>query len=529
VKTAANGEPVVPRGFRGGAVEALLVAAWMAPLLLPLGLVEFTIVAHSWLSSLEADPERSLITLATDARARAGLTTAMAALGGSSSGLLIAALMGLAWLAWARHRGMLARHVRLTRQQGPRVNVLVALLCGGCSCMAIEWSAFGVRNLTDTVTALRPTAPLSLMLLMVSQSLGFVGCGACLGATLVAARLAHDRQARRGALIVVAALGVIFAGTHGAIAGALMRRFDVREPLSSAAGEHPMKPTAVVVLARDRAWIRQVAGGVQQVGYDGDAARDVDAFLARRDGWTLLADAAEKYVIGERLLALDPDGARATGLRCVERRATWRTSYGLLVSLVSSAPAEPARDALEHLEGPTLARGPLATHLLAAAWARQGNVERARLTLADLRARGGEDFLLAQRSGRSLLVSQLLSGRIQGTLLIDGEPHQGRIGVLRTTDLFDIPSIGEGLISDGWLLRLEKGTRCDAAGRFSFEGLPDGEHALLVLIPGEGRREARVTGLARLELSQAVPSVDAGIVAVSLGAPSSSKAGSGGG
>jgi hypothetical protein len=306
-------------------------------------------------------------------------------------------------------------------------------------------------------------------------------------------------------LLAFVALGVAGQWT---LRRALTVRFDVRRPLGDACGRGDVGRAVVAVLARDRAWMLPVRTGIGDVPFTAEAARRAEDLLARRGGWSMLAADAERLAIGERLMRLDPDGARAAALRAVLQHGTM--ARALLVSLGSAAPDAEASRVLGALEtAPGLSLGRDALYLLAHAHARLGDAAGARDTLGRLKSRDGIAWIQQRRNAVPLVLTRFAAGRVTGRILVDGTPHAGRVAVVSTRDLFSFPKAG-GDVPVTWLLRLVTAADCAPDGRFALTGLPEDEMALVVLL--EGRIVGETTPLPALRVGPDEPEVDAGTI-----------------
>ena len=503
------------RGFR----EALGAAAWTAPLLAPLGVLQALLVAAPWLSSIEAMRQDVLLSSSADWRTREALETALSVLHGLPGAAAIAVVLTAGWLVALRLRGPLrstppwSLHETSHRAHALR---LLAGLAGAAGCLVVRPTGTRLDLLVDSITSLRPTGAASLALLAASQVLALAAVGAILGATLALARAALDPARRAGALAALVAIVALTAGTQAASRAWIAERFDAGRSLAQAIGSsEPPRPIVLLVLARDRAFILPMRDGVAGVRFSREAAERAQLLLARRRGWTTLAVPLEAYAIGERLVAMDPEGARARALDGLLRLAQPATGHALLVALGSAAPSAETRRVVGAIQSaPSLHAGPQALLLMAQAHAQAGDRTSAERMLARIRA-GSEALLIASRVGAPVVLNAFVSGRVSGTVIVDGRPHRGRVGLVATRDLFTLPDESDVPIT--WLLRLVAAGETDESGRFELGGLPQGEMALVLLVPTtRDDALAAATPLPRIELGPSQPTVELGRVDVAI-------------
>ena len=516
------------RAFAQGVAIALRHAAWTAPLLAPLGVLQALLVATPWLSSLEAARQDVLISSAADFRTRELLETALDVVHGPLGAGAIALVLMAGWLVAMRLRGPLRStppwmlHEKSHRAHALR---LLGLLAAAAGCLAIHPGATRLNLLVDGVTFLRPTGSASLALLAASQVAGLVAIGAILGAGLAAARVALHPARQAGALAglaaIVATIALLQAGVHARLAA----RFDVGVTPARALGasEEP-RPVVLLALARDRSWIVPMRDGLAGVRFTRETAARAEDLLRRRRGWTTLSAQLEPFVVGERLLALDPDTARARALDSLLRLAQSVNGHALLVALGSAAPSEQARRILGTIESDSsLHVGPQARLLIAQAHAQAGDRAGAESALAAVRA-GSEQVLIDARAGAPIVLTTFMGGRVSGTILLDGLAPPTRAGLVATKDLFSLPDASE--VSVTWLLRLVAAAGVDASGRFEIGGLPEGEMALVLVVPTA--RDVVLTAetpLPRIEVSAARPSIDLGTIRLAVTSRRNGKSG----
>lgn len=506
-------------GRLAGARLALRHAAWVAPLLLPLGILQALLLIAPWLGSVQAISIDQGAAPLTDWLWHERVELVLALAGGIPGAALLATAAIVAWLLvlrrqgpwresppWALHGG--SHHLHALR--------LASVLAGATAYLVLTAPSRALDRLIDAVTSLRPTAPQSLALLLVSQVLPLLALGAVLGATVALARIAHVARLRAGCLAVLAGLALAGAASQLAAARFVSSRFDVGLSLADATGASAsLEPRLLVALARDRAYPVPMLDGLAGARFSAEAASRAQALLDARRGWSLLSADAERFVIGERLLALDPEGARQRALDCVLRPGQPATALALLRALGSAAPSPGTRRQVDALETSELLHlGPQATLLIARAHAQAGDRQRAESALARLRS-GGEDAIVRSRAGVIIVHNRFTRGSIRGRLLLDGMPHRGRIGLMSIADVFSLPP-NDMDVNVTWLLRLTAATPCDAEGAFAFEGLPEGEHALVLLLPDLRQVLPPAGGLPRLEVSPQQPQLDLGIIDLGL-------------
>lgn len=503
-------------GIRLGARHAMRLAALFAPSLLPLLPLAVSLLTLPWLDSIEAGVEREFLSLEIDAAARDGLAAITSAFGGPIGLGVIGALLCSLWLAALRSwkawsprgiaRALLARF-------GTRPPVLFAVLAtAAVSTAGIQWAAGRLGRWVDLATAVRPMGSPSLLTIVASQAITLLALGACAGATVAALEVARMPRARLGAAGILLTLGALGMSIELAATAWLAHRCDLRRSLQSVLAPSGEPGRAVVVVAaRDRSWRLPMIAGISRVPFDEEHAARAEALLEARSGWTRLAPDLEAYVLGERLMALDPGAAQASALRAVARRGTAATGYHLLASLGTTHPSDASRQILETVTtAPWLRRGPLALHLLSAAACAQGDRAAAESALARLRGMGAAPGRAQSQGALSLVLSDFTDGRVHGRILLDGAPLRGRIGLVAVQDLFELPPAGEP-VPFTWLLRLGAAVDPGADGTFAFEHVIPGEHAL-VLVERDGpvafpelppiapTRDARAIDLGTIEL-----------------------------
>lgn len=508
VSTRAPGAGGAASGMR----LALNHAAWFAPLLAPLALLQSLLLMLPWLDSLEATSQHAAIAAASDWRGQQYLSSAASILGGIPGASAICLLAVAAWLVILR-AGPLAStppwslHETSHRRHALR---LAAGLAGALACLVLDAPADRLEIVMDSVTSLRPTLPASILLVLMAQLLPVLAFGAILGATLALARVAHLPRVRLGSLAVLAATALLASGLQAAAVPVLSGRFDSGVSLASALGstETP-RPALLLALARDRAWPVAMSDGIAGVRFSQEAAARAEALLARRAGWSFLARDAERFLVGERLLAMDPQGARERALRSSLLTGRASMSLALLRSLGSTAASPEARRLIDEVEtSREFHLGPQGHLLLGQAHARAGDEQRAMAALARLRS-GGERSIADRRVGVPIRLTRFSRGSVSGRILINDQPHANRVGLVATGDLFSLPDEGSD-VAVTWLLRLVAAAPADADGRFRFEGLPEDEMALVVLLPEALAVTAPAAALPRIEVNADNPHVDLG-------------------
>jgi hypothetical protein len=513
---------VAPRlPARQGARETLRHAAWFAPLLAPVGVLQSLLIATPWLTSLEADRQDTLVTLRSDWAGREALEGLLSLGGGLRGWGAITALLVAAWLVVLRARGPLRRAPRSGpplrgREASVRSGLhLAAVLVGALAAWLVHRGAADLGLMIDAVTTLRPTGPGSLALLFGSQVMLFTALGALAGATLALARMAPVAGARTGALLGLAGLAAAFVLGQVAARRLLDVRFDIKRDFARVVGASPEpQPLLVVALARDRSWVLPMRDGIAGARFEAGAAARAEALLARRRGWTALAVPAERYTIGERLVALDPEGARRAALVSVLRGSQPQAGQALLISLGGAPASDETASIVDALESaPGLHFGPQAVLLLAQARAQLGDRAAAERTIGRIRG-GSERQIVHARQGVPLQLNRLRHGRVHGHLA-GAMPVGARVGVVAARELFSLPGT-EGEISETWLLRVAAAGAVLSDGTFEVAGLPEGEMALVLLLaPDAPTRPAQP--LPVISLSPDAPEVDVGRIELTKG------------